>query len=102
MIKMMKTWKAATVRYGTGIIQRTKENLGRRDRKSRNVLTLHRGLHARSRVDRVRPKRNGGGGGAARVTYFVEDEIFLLRFVWGTTKNAYSLRTVGYTPRTKW
>ena len=48
------------VRYGAGIIDRTKEELKKIDRKTRKILTMNRMLHPQSDVDRLYIPRKEG------------------------------------------
>ena len=63
VINAINIWALATVRYGAGIINWNKGELDKIDRQTRKLLNMHRGLHARSSVDRLDIPRTQGGRG---------------------------------------
>ena len=66
-VKAINTWAVAIFRYGTGIIQWKTSELKNLDRKSRKTITMYRGLHPKSDVDRLYVKRMEGGKGLISV-----------------------------------
>lgn len=63
LFKAINTWAVSLYRYGAGIIGWTKEELQQVDRWTRKLITVHRGLHPRSDVDRLYVERGKGGRG---------------------------------------
>ena len=63
------------VRYGAGIIDWTKEELRKIDRKTRKILTMNRMLHPQSDVDRLYIPRKEGGRGLLGVEDCVQIEV---------------------------
>ncbi|XP_067950259.1 uncharacterized protein [Watersipora subatra] len=53
LITAINTWAVSLYRYGAGIIQWTKAELQQLDRRTRKLVTMHKGLYPRSDVDRV-------------------------------------------------
>jgi len=62
------------VRYAAGIIRWSVNDLKSMDRKTRKLLTIHRGLHPRSDVDRLYLPRKMGGRGLKSVEDVVNEE----------------------------
>ena len=62
-IKVINTRAVAVLRYGTGILKRNVEEIEALDRKARKLLTMHKGLHPKSDVDRRYLSRKDGGRG---------------------------------------
>ena len=60
-VKAINTWAVAIFRYGAGIIQWKTSELKNLDRKSRKTITMYRGLHPKSDVDRLHVKRKEAG-----------------------------------------
>ena len=60
-IMAVNTWAVATLRYSTGVVDWTVEELKELDRKTRKMMTLHGALHPKTGVDRLYlPRQNGG------------------------------------------
>ena len=62
------------IRYGVGIINWTKEELRKMDRKTRKLLTIHNAMHPQADVDRLYMKRAEGGRGLISLEECVELE----------------------------
>lgn len=62
-IKAMNTWAVAILRYGVGILKWTVEEIKELDTKTRKLLTMHKGLHPKSDVDRLYIPRMDAGRG---------------------------------------
>ena len=62
------------IRYTAGIVKWNVDDLRSMDRKTRKVLTMHRGLHPRSDVDRLYISRKKGGRGLKSVEDVVYEE----------------------------
>ena len=56
-------WTVSVLRYGAGIIRRTKEELKTLDRMSRKVLTMNGAFHPKSDVDGLFVSTEDGGRG---------------------------------------
>ena len=59
----INTWAVPVTRYGAGIITWTKKELTEIDRKTRNLLRVHRAHHPQGDVDRLYVSRKQGGRG---------------------------------------
>ena len=57
----VKTWAVSLMRYGASTVKWTKSELNEIGRKTRKVMTLNKGLHPRSYVDRLHVSRMEGG-----------------------------------------
>ena len=63
VIKGINTWAIPVLRYSAAFLNSTKAELQEMDRRTRELLTMHNGLHPRSNVDRLYiPRREGGRG----------------------------------------
>ena len=62
-IKAINTWAVAVLRYGAGILKWNVEEIKELDRKTRKLLTMHKGLHPKSDIDRLYLSRKDGGRG---------------------------------------
>ena len=57
----MNAYCVSVIHYTAGIVKWTVDELKVMDRKTRKLLTIHRGLHPRSNVDHLyRPRKKGG------------------------------------------
>ncbi|XP_067942988.1 uncharacterized protein [Watersipora subatra] len=74
LITAINIWAVSLYRYGAGIIQWTKTELQQLDRRTRKLMTMHKGLHPRSDVDRVYVERDQGGRGLMSVEETVNFE----------------------------
>ena len=62
-VTAINRWAVAIFRYGDGIFQWKASELKDLNRKSRKTITMYRGLHPKSDVDRLYVKRMEGGKG---------------------------------------
>ena len=69
VFQAINIWGIPAVRYGAGIIQRTKEELQQMDRNTRTPITIHGGLHPRLCVP-----RSDGGRGLISIEDCIEEE----------------------------
>ena len=53
VIKAINSWAISLVRYSAAFLEWTKEEVQGLDRRTRKLLTMHKGLHPRSNVDRL-------------------------------------------------
>lgn len=60
IITALNSRAVSILRYGTGIIKWTKEELQTRDQKTRKLLTMYRVFNPVADVDRLHMKRSGG------------------------------------------
>ena len=67
VFQAINIWAVPTVQYGAAIIQYTKEELPKMDRKIRKFVTIYGGLHPRLCVDRHYIPRSDAGRGLASV-----------------------------------
>ena len=61
------TWAVSLFRYGAGIMEWTKAELQEVDRCTRKRITIYKGMHPISDVDRLYVERNKGGRGLMSV-----------------------------------
>ena len=52
-IKTINSWAVVIMRYGAGVLKWRFDKLKELDRKTRKLLTMHKGLHPKSDVDRL-------------------------------------------------
>ena len=82
VIKGINTWAISLLRYSAAFLDWTKEELQQLDRRTRKLLTMHKGLHPKSNVDRLYISRKGGGRGLLNVEDTVHLAIIgLLKYV---------------------
>ena len=63
VIKAINTWATALLRYSAAFLDWTKEEKQQLDRRTRKLLTIHKGLHPKSNVGRLYiPRKEGGRG----------------------------------------
>ena len=62
-LKAINTWAVLLLRYGTGIIEWTKEDLQKMDRKTRKVMTMNKEFHPKSDTARLYVSRKRCGRG---------------------------------------
>ena len=62
-IKANNTWAVSLLRYGAGIIEWTKEDLQKMDRKTRKDMTINKEFHPKSDTARLYVSRTRGGRG---------------------------------------
>ena len=74
LIKAIKTFAVAAIRYIEEIVKWNKEELDTLDRKTRKRLTAYGGFHPKSDVDRSYVERSKGGRGLLSVKDVVEEE----------------------------
>ncbi|XP_067942810.1 uncharacterized protein [Watersipora subatra] len=58
LITAINTWAVSLYRYGAKLIQWTKAELQQLDRRTRKLMTMHKGLRPRSDVDSVYVERD--------------------------------------------
>ena len=75
VIKGINTWAISSLSYSAAFLDWTKEELQQLDRRARKLLTMHKGLHPKSNVDRLYISRKEGG---LRGLLNVEDTVYLL------------------------
>ena len=61
IISAINSRAVSIVRYGAGIMSRSKKKLEKLDRKTRNLMTMNGGHHPKADVDRLYLKRREGG-----------------------------------------
>ena len=62
-IKEINTWTVSLLKYGAGIIEWTKEDLQKMDRKARKVMIMNKEFHPKSDTARLNVSRKKGGRG---------------------------------------
>ena len=62
-IKAINNWAVAIIRYAAGVLECIFDKPKELDRKTRKLLTIHKGLHPKRDVDRLYISRKGGGRG---------------------------------------
>ena len=63
MIKGINIWAVSLIRYSAAFLDWTKEEKQGIDRKTRKLITMHRGLHPKSNTNRIYiPRKEGGRG----------------------------------------
>ena len=72
MIKVINTWAVALLRYSATFLQWTRLEKEELDRRIRKLLTMLKGLHPRSNVDRVYIPRSERGRGLQSVGDLIE------------------------------
>jgi hypothetical protein len=70
----INTLAVPVVRYSAGIIKWTRHEIQELDRKTRKLLTIHRGFAMRADVDRLYAKRKDGGRGLLSIEEIVKVE----------------------------
>ena len=58
----MNAWAVSSIRYGTGVLDWTKEELKSIDIKTRKLMTMNGSLHSRGNVGRLYLPRKEGSG----------------------------------------
>ena len=81
----INTWAVPVTRYGAGIISWTLAELKSIDRKTRNLLTLHRAHHPQGDVDRLYINRKEGGRGLQSIEEVVIREQNAMTTFFSTT-----------------
>ena len=81
--------------YTAGIIKWTVDDLKVMDRKTRKLLTVHRGLHPRSDVDRLYLPRKKGGRGLKSVEDVVAEEKCSLHYYLGKSGEPLLIAVMG-------
>ena len=74
VIKAMKTWAVAAVRYTAWILDWTVSELREMDRKTRKLMTINRALNPKADVDRLYVSRDEGGRGMVSIEECVRIE----------------------------
>ena len=62
-MKAINSWAVAIIRYGAGVLEWRFDELKELDRKTRNFLLMHKGLHPKSDIDRLYVRRKEGRRG---------------------------------------
>ena len=62
-VNAMNSRAVSIIRYSAGIVEWTKDELRKLDRKTRKLLTINRAFHPQADVDRLYLKRATGGRG---------------------------------------
>ena len=75
MIKSINIWAVSLVRYSAAFLDWTKEEKQDIDRKTRKLITMHKGLHPKSNANRLYIPRKVGGRGLLSI----EDTVDLAR-----------------------
>ena len=70
----LNSYALLVVRYSAGIIKWTQSELDDIDRKSRKLLTIHKGLHPKADIHRLYLSRKVGGHGLLNVKQMVAVE----------------------------
>ena len=63
LFSAINTWAVSVFRYGAGILEWTKAELQEVNRRTRKRITIYKGVHPRSDVDRLYVERSKGGRG---------------------------------------
>ena len=79
-IKANHTWAISLLRYGADIIEWTKEDLQKMDRKTRKVMTINKEFHPKSDTARPYVSRKKGGRGLISCEQCVGTEVNSLRW----------------------
>ena len=74
VIKAMKTWAVAAVRYTAWILDWTVSELREMDRKTRKLMTINRALNPKADVDRLYVSRDEGVRGMVSIEECVRIE----------------------------
>ena len=61
LFSAINTWAVLLFRYGAGILEWTKAELQEVDRNTRKRITIYKGMHPRSDMDKLYVERNKGG-----------------------------------------
>ena len=81
-LRTTQPWAISLLRYSAAFLDWTKEELQQLDRRTRKLLTMHKGLHPKSNVDRLYISRKEGGRGLLNVEGTVHLAIIgLLKYV---------------------
>ena len=74
LFSAINTWAVSLFRYGAGILEWTKAELQEVDRCTCKRITIYKGMHPRSDVDRLYVERSKGGRGLMSVEDVVQYE----------------------------
>ena len=80
IIQAINSRAVSVIRYGAGIIEWTKLELQKMDRKTRRLLTIYRSMYPQADVDRLYWKRAEGGKGLQSVEETVHLEEISMGF----------------------
>ena len=75
IIKGINSWDIPVLRYSAAFLNWTKTELHLMDQRTRNLLSMHNGLHPRNNVDRTYIPRKDGGRGLM----CIEDNVILAK-----------------------
>ena len=79
LFSAINTWPLSLFRYGAGILEWTKAELQEVNRCTRKRITIYKGMHPRSDVDRLYVERSKGGRGLMSVEDVVQYESHSLK-----------------------
>ena len=65
-IKVINSWAVEIIRYGAGVLDWRVDELKELDRKTRKFLTMYKGFHPTSDIDRLYVSKNKGERGVQR------------------------------------
>ena len=74
LIGGINTWAVGVVRYSTGVVDWTMEEMTSMDRRTRKILAMNGCLHTRSNVARLYLPRKEGGRGLIGIEETVRKE----------------------------
>ena len=77
-IKAINSWAVAIMRYGVGVLEWRFYKLKELDKKTRKFLTMHKGLHRKSDVDKLYLSRKEGGRGLVSCESTIRSEEYNL------------------------
>ena len=77
-IKAINSWAVAIMRYGAGMLEWRFYELKELDRKTRKLLTMYKGLHPKSDVDKLYVSRKEGGRGLVSSESTIRNEEYNL------------------------
>ena len=86
VVNAMNSRAVSIIRYSAGIVECTKDELRKLDRKTRRLLTINRAFHPQADVDRLYLKRAAGGRGLLSAEDCVNIEVGSLFRYMGESK----------------
>ena len=85
-MQAINAYAIPVISYTGGIIDWTEEEKKDLDRRTRKLLTMHKGLHPRADVDRLYIPRKAGGRGLRKIKDTIEnEERNLATYIWNNT-----------------
>ena len=73
-IPAINSWTVTILRYGSGVLEWRVDKLKELDRKTRTLLTMHKGFHPKCDVDRLYVSRKEGGRGLMSCESIIRSE----------------------------